>query len=243
MGVGRGRASLFLVGLAVGLSVLAGCSSTPHPTPSASQASPRPSPSATPAPTTITVLAPLGVNFRTGPSTTAPAVGALAQGVALPYLGHTAADGGWWEVQGSSQKGWITADPQYTSTSTFQTFSSASAAGAAWTVMYPEGWTFAQTSSTLVKFTDTAGSTIAFTTANTTAQLPPAASAGQAQSGVATVEVYGITAPLVSYQSTTNYQASVECQLAPSVALLVQAQLPIRGGAATLRLFLETVNL
>jgi len=230
---------LFLPVLAVGVVTLAGCAGSGTPTPSTSSPSTHPSASSTAAPTSITVIAPLGVNLRTGPSTTAPAVGVVAQGVSLPYLSHTAAGGGWWEVKGSSQTGWITADPQYTSVLSFQTFDSAGASP--WSVMYPEGWTFAQESSGPVVFTGAAGASITFVTASTTAQLPAAGLPGETQRGVGSREVYGITAPLVTYASATKYQASVEFQAQPALAFLIQAQLPSQGGAATLTLFLETV--
>jgi hypothetical protein len=65
--------------------------------------------------------------------------------------------------------------------------------------------------------------------------------AGQTESGVSSVVVYGVTAPLVTYSSTTKYEASVEFQAQPALALLIQAQLPDKGGASTFTLFLETV--
>lgn len=244
MGQGVARASLAGLCLVVGLAALAGCSSAPRstPTPSPSKSSkPHPSPSASPLPTTVTVIAPLGVNFRTGPSTTASAVAVVDQGDTFPVISYTKASGGWWEVRGSTQTGWITADPQYTSTLTFETFSSASASGTPWSVMYSEGWTFDQESSGPVLFTGPAGATVTFTTAGTTSQLPTAATSGEVQSGVSSVEVYGVTAPLVTYSSTAKYEASVELQGEPGLAFLIQGDLPAKGGSATFQLFLETV--
>jgi hypothetical protein len=241
MGHGRGGAGYLALPMALCLVALAGCGGAARPTTTPTRSSPHPSSSATPAPTAITVIAPLGVNLRTGPATSASVVGVVSQGVSLPYISYTSTNGGWWEVRGSSQNGWITGDPQYTSTLTFQTFSSAGAGGAPWSVMYPEGWTFAQESSGPVQFSGPAGASITFTTATTTAQLPSAASPGQTQSGVGSVEVYGVTAPLVTYANTTKYEASIELQAQPALAFLIQAQLPLKGGAATLNLFLETV--
>jgi len=241
MGQGRGWAKFSALLLAVGLGALTGCSSPVHPHPSPTRSTPHLSASATPAPTAITVIAPLGVNLRTGPSTSASVVGVVAQGVSLPFVAHTSAAGGWWQVRGSSQTGWVTADSQYTSTLSFQTFSAAAGGGTPWSVMYPEGWTFAQESAGPVAFTGAAGASVIFTTAATTAQLPPAAASGQTQSGVGSVVVYGVTAPLVTYSSSSKYQASVEFQAQPTLAFLIQADLSAKGGSATLTLFLETV--
>ncbi len=237
----RGRRTGYLVApvLMLGLSLLAGCSSSPGATPSPSPHGAQPSPSATPAPTTVTVIAPLGVNLRTGPSTSASITGVLAQGVSLPIVSHTPAAGGWWEVRASDGTGWVTADPDYTSTLSFQTFSVPGAAR--WSVMYPEGWTFAQKSTGSVVFTGPPGTSITFDTAASTSQLPPAATAGEVQSGVSSVVVYGVTAPLVTYSSSSGYQTSVEFQAQASLAFLIQASLPRKGGAATFNLFLETV--
>jgi len=240
MGHGRSRASFLVVLLAVGLGALSGCASAARPTPSKPAPSSHPSPTASPLPTSVTVISPLGVNFRTEPSTTSSVVGVVAQGVSLPIVSHSSSDGGWWEVRGSSQTGWITAQPQYTSTITFQTFSSGAAPP--WSVMYPEGWTFAQENSGPIDFTGPAAAAITFTSATTTSQLPAAALAGQTESGVSSVVVYGVTAPLVTYSSTTKYEASVEFQAQPALAFLIQAQLPTKGGAPTLNLFLETVS-
>ncbi|MFZ0995773.1 MAG: SH3 domain-containing protein [Candidatus Dormiibacterota bacterium] len=217
--------------------ILAGCSSPAKPT--TSHRSPHPSPSATPLPTTLTVIAPLGVNLRSGPSTSASLLQVIAQGVTLAIVGHSSLDGGWWQVKGLTASGWVTAQPQYTSTKAFQTFSSA--APVPWSVMYPPGWTFAQQGPGTVVFTDRAGETITFVVASTTAQLPAAAPTGAVQSGASAVEVYGVTAPLVTYASTTAYLASIEFQAQPALAFLIKAQLLTKTGGATLNLFLETV--
>lgn len=242
MGQVLSRARYSVLFLALGLVALAGCSSAPRPTPAPSTPTPHPSPSASPLPASVTVLAPLGVNFRSGPSATASVITVLDQGASVPVVSHTTASGGWWEVRDSGQTGWITAESQYSSALTFQTFSSASASGTPWSVMYPEGWTFAQESAGPVEFTGPSGDSITFTTAATTAQLPAAATSGQTQSGVGSVEVYGVTAPLVTYASTTKYEASVELQAVSGLALLIEGELLTKGGSAAFNLFLETVD-
>jgi hypothetical protein len=185
------------------------------------------------------VIAPLGVNLRASPSTSAAVLQVISQGVTLSIVGHNSANGGWWQVKGASESGWVTAQTQYTSPLAFRTFSSA--APVAWSVMYPPGWTFAQQGSGTVIFSDGAAETITFMSASTTAQLPAAAPTGATQSGAAAVVVFGVTAPLVTYSSTTAYLASVEFQAQPALAFLIKAQLLSKTGGATLNLFLETV--
>lgn len=142
-------------------------------------------------------------------------------------------------MQGASQVGWITSDDQYTSTLTFETFEGSG--NVPWSVMYPEGWNFDQESSGPVVFHGPSGSSITFDTAGALAQLPAATPAGATTSGSTSIEVYGVTAPLVRYASTTEYRASVEFQAEAGLAFLIQAELPSKGGAATFNLFLETV--
>lgn len=228
----------WLPGLALLLLVLAGCGGSKGRPPAAARHSAHPSPTPTAAATSVTVIAPLGVNLRSGPSATASAVGVVVQGVSLPLLAHSSADGGWWEVQGSSQKGWITAAPQYTSTASFQTFQSSGAV--LWSVMYEQGWNFAQQSSGAVDFTGPGNSTITVDSATSTGQLPPAAPPGATQRNVSAVVVYGVTAPLITY-AASGYQASVELQAQASLALLIKAHLPAKTGSAALKLFLETI--
>jgi hypothetical protein len=225
--------------LAFLVASLAGCSSANSPAPTTSHRSPHPTPSASALPTTLTVIAPLGVNLRSSPSTSAAVLQVIAQGVTLSIVGHYSANGGWWQVKGSTVSGWVTGQPQDTSTEAFQTFSSA--APVAWSVMYPPGWTFAQQGSGTVVFSGGAGETITFVVASTTGQLPPAAPTAATQSGAAGVEVFGVTAPLVTYASNTAYLASIEFQAQPALAFLIKAQLLPKTGGATLSLFLDTV--
>jgi hypothetical protein len=92
-----------------------------------------------------------------------------------------------------------------------------------------------------VKFTDSRGDSVTFYTATSLSQLPAAAPSGASQKAVSSVEVYGATAPLVTYVSSAAYEASVQLQAQSSLAFLITAQLPSQTGAATLNLFLETV--
>ncbi len=231
------RAPVTCALLVVVAAVVAGCgASTPPP----ARPSPRPSPtpSASPPPTSVTVIAPDGVNFRTAPSTTASVIQVISQGVTLPIVSETSAGGGWWEVRGSTATGWVTSNPEDTSTASFQTYQSGGSSN--WSVLYPAEWQFAQLPSGTIDFNGPGGESISVTTSATTAQLPPAAPSGTTTSGVASVVVYGVTTSLVTFAATNGYLGAVAFQASPGLAFLIVA----KGGAATtgadFQLFLET---
>jgi hypothetical protein len=219
--------------------VVVGCGTsqpTPRPSP---RSSPKPTASPSPVATEVTVLAPDGVNFRTEPSPTASVVGIVAQGVTLPIISHTSAAGGWWQVKGSTAVGWITADPEYTSTGSFQTFSGGSST-APWSVLYAAGWNFAQDSSGAVVFSGPNGDTITVIQAATAAQLPAAAPSRTAESDVASVDIYGITTALVTYSVGSGYLAAVAFQAEPGLAFLIEAKAPSAALANAFGVFLDT---
>lgn len=217
---------------------LAGCALS-SPPPAHHRARPSPSPSATPTPLpqAVTVIAPDGVNFRTSPSTTASVVGVVAQGVTLPVLSQTSADGGWWQVKGSTATGWITADPQYTSTASFQSYQSTGSPG--WSALFFSNWTFAQTTPGTISFSGPGGQVIAVTTAASTAALPPAAPTGTGEKSVSSVDVYGVTTALVTFAVSSGYLAAVAFQARPGVAFLITAKGTSGKTAATFSLFLD----
>jgi hypothetical protein len=217
---------------------LAGCAlSSPAPAPHR----PRPTPTATatptPLPQAVTVIAPDGVNFRTSPSTTASVVGVVAQGVTLPVLSQTNADGGWWQVKGSTATGWITSNPQYTSTASFQSYQSTGSP--AWSALFYSNWTFAQTTAGTISFSGPDGQVITVTTAAGTAQLPPGAPSGTGEKSVGSVDVYGVTTALVTYAVSSGYLAAVAFQARPGVAFLITAKGSSSSTAAAFNLFLD----
>ncbi|MHB1525220.1 MAG: SH3 domain-containing protein [Candidatus Dormibacteria bacterium] len=222
--------------LAAIVSVGCGASPAVHPAP---RATPKPTASPSPVATEVTVLAPDGVNFRTQPSPTASVVGIVAQGVTLPIISHTSAAGGWWQVKGSTAIGWITANPAYTATGAFQTFTGGATASP-WSVLYQPGWNFAQDSSGAVVFTGPNGETITVTQAASTTQLPPAAPTGTARSDVAAVDIYGVTTSLVTFSAGSGYLAAVAFQAEPGLAFLIEAKAQAAAAAADFNLFLDT---
>src|ERR1700678_2324294 len=56
-----------------------------------------------------TVLSPIGLNVRAGPSKATKVLGTAAEGVVLDVLGHTSQGGGWFKVKGATVTGWISA--------------------------------------------------------------------------------------------------------------------------------------
>ncbi|HVC23229.1 MAG TPA: SH3 domain-containing protein [Candidatus Dormibacteraeota bacterium] len=239
MAQSRAVAGLFSLVMGTTSLVLASCGSAGPATPTPGQLTPRITPSPSTASSAVTVIAPLGVNFRSAPSTSASVVGVIPQGISLPLVSPKPAAGGWWKVQGATQVGWITSDPQYTSTLMFQIFEGGG--NVPWSVMYPDGWTFDQQSSGPVVFSGPQGATLTFYTGPSTAQLPAAAPTGSSQSADTSVEVYGTTASLVRYTDSAAYKASLEFQAQPALALLIEADLPPKSGAAIFKLFLETI--
>ncbi|HUY54239.1 MAG TPA: SH3 domain-containing protein [Candidatus Nanopelagicaceae bacterium] len=219
--------------------VLVGCGASPPASTPSPRTSPKPSSTPSPAATAVTVLAPDGVNFRTQPSPTAAVVGIVAQGITLPIISHTSAAGGWWQVKGSTATGWITSNPEYTSTGTFQTFTGGSST-LPWSVLYAGGWNFAQDSSGAVVFTGPDGDSIIVTQAGSTAQLPAAAPSGTPKSDVAAVDIYGITTSLVTFSVSSGYLAAVAFQAEPGLAFLIEAKAPTGAAAAAFGVFLST---
>ncbi len=218
-------------------AALGGCG-TPAPAVHHPQVSASPSPSPSPKPTSVTIIAPDGVNFRSSPSTTASVLGVVAQGVTLAIVSETSAGGGWWEVRGSTATGWVTSNPEYVSTGSFQTYQSGGTGG--WSVLYPAGWQFAQQSTGALAFNGPGSQTISVTQASTTAQLPAAAPSGTGEKDVAAVEIYGVTTSLVTFAVSSEYLAAVAFQAAPGLAFLIVAKGPSAASAASFQLFLST---
>ena len=175
---------------------------------------------------------------RTGPSTTAQVIQVIAQGVSLHIVSETSAGGGWWEVRGTTATGWVTSDPQDTSTASFQMYQSGGSAN--WSVLYPTGWQFAQLPSGAIDFNGPGGATISVTTAGTTAQLPPAAPSGTPTTGVSSVVVYGVTTSLVTFAAGSGYLGGVAFQAAPGLAFLIVAKGPSAALGSEFQLFLNT---
>ena len=118
------------VPVALAIAVLAGCG--PATTPPTGIATNPPvqstastggaTPSASAASGVRTVLSTLGLNIRGAPALTGPILGTAAQGAQLSVVGHTDQNGGWYQVQGQTVSGWISADPSLSATGQFQQY-------------------------------------------------------------------------------------------------------------------------
>ncbi len=233
------RLRRLLAGAALISVIATGCSTSGH-TSSPTTSAPVPS---TVAPATSTsasgpqasglrtVLSPIGLNVRRAPSTSAPVLGAAAQGVVLTVVGYTSSGGGWFKVKGATVTGWITAQPTLSAPGKFQPYSSSQ-----FSALYPATWTeSAMASSTPVPTTSAPSqtSTTAMPAAPSSVVFHPASGAddivvtaagsvsqlshgraGYSLEGVSQVLACGITAGLVVFQQngtspTTSSATSV----------------------------------
>ncbi len=234
------RARRLLAAAALISIIATGCSTSGH-TSSPTTSAPAPS-TAVPATSTTasgpkasglrTVLSPIGLNVRRAPSTSAPVLGAAAQGVVLTVLGYTSSGGGWFKVKGATVTGWISAQPTLSAPGQFQPYSSSP-----FSALYPATWTESAmagsrpvpTTSTPSQATSTAAtpaapSSVVFrptsglgdivvTAAGSVSPLPHGR-AGYSLNSVSQVLACGITAGLVVFQQngtspTTSSATSV----------------------------------
>lgn len=239
--------------LLAGSAWLSGCGAspkpTPTPTPTASAApTPVPTPTPTAPPRLITVLAPDGVNMRASPTLAGRVLGIVAQGVQLAYLGQTPTRGGWYRVQGATHVGWVSSNPTYTAPGTYESYDSASLH---FGVLYPGGWTFAE-SPPAVTFAPASAATgpspgspttpvVIVTAARGLAFLPRGTPSAAAVTQTVSVQVGGATAAEQSYAVPSGQSWTTIRFLAhPGLAFLVVARGPAAPVAAALRLLVLT---
>lgn len=135
----------------------------------------------------VTVIAPLGLNLRAQPSTSAQIIGNLGQGALLTVIDHQA---GWYQVKGATKQGYVTDTPQFVSGRHFNQYTS-TAKG--FSLMYPEAWAFSEESG-LVRFRPQAGvQVLTVVTGPTLDALGAPGRAGYTLSATDSVEVYGVT--------------------------------------------------
>ncbi len=216
---------------------LAGCSvggaptgvATNPPVPGGASASAGPSASGGTAAGVRTVLSPLGLNIRQAASVTSTRLGTAAQGAVLQVVGHTAQNGGWYEVQGQTVSGWITADPTLTAPGQFTQYQSQDRQFSA---LYPQGWTFAE-ATTYVAFHPVDGDqTIEARNAAHVSDFGPLGAAGFNASGQETVIVCGVTAGLDEYVRVGAPVATPVPGTPGPLALLAQIRLRLDASHA-----------
>ena len=178
--------------------------------------------SAGPASGPRTVLSPLGLNIRQSASVASTRLGTAAQGAVLQVVGHTDQNGGWYQVQGQTVSGWITADPTLTAAGQFTQYQSQDRQFSA---LYPQNWTFAESTANVLFHPVDGDQTIVARNGAHVADFGPSGSAGFNATGQETVIVCGVTANLNEYTHSGAPTASPAPGTPGPLALLAQIRL------------------
>jgi hypothetical protein len=191
-----------------------------------------------------TVLSPIGLHVRAGPSLTAKVLGTASQGIVLTVLGHTAAGGGWYQVKGETLTGWISASPTLSAPGRFSGFTSSVHQFAA---LYPVGWRVAEGPTTAIFRAPTSGESIAVTTAPTVAALGRG-KAGYSQTRSESIVACGVTGDLNTYMNASPsatsppYYAQLRLMLDAKHALGIAANLTNPSELQTVRDFASSIT-
>jgi hypothetical protein len=188
-----------------------------------------------------TVLSPIGLNVRARPSKSAPVLGSAGEGTVLHLLGRTAQHGGWYKVRGETVTGWITSDPTYSARGRFGAYGSA-----AFSVLYPAGWTSKGVPHTGVTFRPPSGTEkVVIASAPRKALLPTVKEGGGvSQSSSKQVVACGVTAYLVSYTTAIpgHYLADLVLPVATHHYLGVDASLTSVAQLSTVLVFVNSMS-
>ena len=169
---------------------------------------------------TRTVVYPLGIDMRAGPSTSAKVLGTLVRGAEVTVNSYNPASGGWLNVKGVSVTGWISANQQLTAPGTFYPFASASGS---FSTLYPTTWSATATSSGGAVLRSASGTeTVSFSTGASVSALPPLPAGFQPLSSQQLL-VCGVTGHLLSYTrgSATTTSVAPQGQAVPEPYLAV----------------------
>ncbi len=171
-----------------------------------------------------TVLSPIGLNVRAGPSKSAKVIGTAAQGTVLQLLAHTNRAGGWYRVRGSTVTGWISADTGFSAPGRFGYYTSD-----AFSVLFPAGWTYAGTPKAGVVFRHASPpEDVVITAASSVAELPAVSQgAGTSEEKSQQVVACGVTSYLDTYSTSSpdKYYAELALPTAAGHALGLKATL------------------
>jgi Bacterial SH3 domain len=189
-----------------------------------------------------TVLSPIGLNVRAGPSKSAKVIATAAQGTVFQLLGHTDKDGGWDKVRGSTVTGWISSDLGYAAPGRFGYYSSS-----AFNVLFPAGWTSAGKPEAGVVFRAPAPSSVevVVTTSSSVATLPTVSQgAGISENSSEQVVACGVTSHLYSYSTSSpdKYYADALFSLAAGHALGLKATLTSMSQMRTVLDFVNSIS-
>jgi hypothetical protein len=165
-------------------------------------------------------------------------IGSAVQGAVLQVLAHTTQGGGWYEVQGATITGWISANSGFSQPGRFASYDSTS-----FSVLYPSGWTSAGSPRSGVTFAPLSkADKIVVATAPSFAKLPSVKQgAGVSQIGSRQVVACGVTGYLFSYATSHpgHYLADLDLSLAAHHVLGIKATLT---STSELRTVLDFVN-
>jgi hypothetical protein len=236
--------------LLVGLASACGSSPQPHNTPPTSAAVTTTSTTTTSTSTTSTtvpltpasgqrtVLSPIGLIVRAGPSKKAAILGSAVQGAVLQVLAHTTQAGGWYEVQGATITGWISSNSGFSQPGRFASYESTS-----FSVLYPAGWTSSGSPRSGVTFAaPSKAEKIVVSVAPSFAKLSSVKQgAGVSQIASRQVVACGVTGYLFTYASSKpdHYLADLGLSLAAHHVLGIKATLT---STSELRTVLDFVN-
>lgn len=173
---------------------------------------------------TRTVLSPLGLNLRSGPSASASRLIAAARGAELTVIGYSADSGGWYHVQGATTTGWISADPSLSATGTFLEYASTAHS---FSVLYPTVWTFAEEPSDVVFRPQSGPDSVVMRTAANIAALGNAGAPGYGATKDTEVVVCGVTSDLITYDRGSGASASPSGPGSAGLAHLAQIRLKL----------------
>ncbi len=183
-----------------------------------------------------TVLSPIGLHVRAGPSKAAKVLGTAASGVVLHVLGHTSQGGGWFKVKGETVTGWISASPTLSAQGESNSYTSNAHRFA---VLYPQSWTVADSAPHAVFRSPSGDETIVVANGANVAQLGHGR-AGYSQIRSESVVACGITSNLITYMRATappvtspatktpvpeRYLAQIRLALDPKHALAIDANM------------------
>jgi hypothetical protein len=169
-----------------------------------------------------TVLSPIGLNVRAEPSTSSKVLGTAAQGTVLTTLGHIDTAGGWYQVKGATETGWISADPTLSAAGEFRTYTSG-----LFSALYPATWSTTESPPASVVFrSDTGQENIVVTSGPSVAKLPRGRE-GYGQSGSTQVVICGVTSDLVTYQQAGSSGTAPSTTAAAALPYLAEIRLPV----------------
>jgi hypothetical protein len=188
-----------------------------------------------------TVLSPIGLNVRAGPSKSAKVIATAAQGTVLELLAHTNRAGGWYKVRGPTVTGWISADPGYSAPGRFGVYTTG-----AFSVLFPAGWSSSGAPKTGVVFrAPSSAEEVVITTAPSVTKLPSVSQgAGISENSSQQVVACGVTAYLHSYTTSSpdKYYADVAISLGASNALGLKATLTSLSQMRTVLDFVNSIS-